>query len=203
MLCLLILSSCLGFSTVSSRGALKLDRQKRRAESFPGALFSFNQGPELPSRPITATYDDDLLLQKQIDEYMELRRNQQQIDQYLMAMDPSFAEKTMASNYQNDERKQNVVQRIKDSGIAGIISFAIVQLAFWALSFPLVIFAFYRVTGHFPDFGDSEDIAKLGAESFTFVNIARLAAPFRIGFALSLVPWIQSNVIDPFQKQNE
>jgi hypothetical protein len=190
LLCLL-LSACLGFSTVSR------DWKQPREATITFPLFGINQ--QQPSRT-TATYDDGIV-QQQIDEYLEVRRSQQQIDEYLMVMDPSA---DMIANPQitkQEDTKSNLMQKIKDSGIAGIVSFGVVQLAFWALSFPLVILAFCRVTGHFPDFGDSEDMAKLGAESFTFVNIARLAAPFRIGFALSLSPWIQANLIDPIQNK--
>ena len=33
-------------------------------------------------------------------------------------------------------------------------------------------------------------------EAFAYVNIARLAAPLRIAFALSSTPWIQQNILD-------
>jgi hypothetical protein len=191
LLCLLV-SACLGFSTVSRDW-----KQPREAtRTFP--LFGINQ--QQPSR--TTATSDDVIVQQQIDEYLEVRRSQQQIDEYLMVMDPSV---DMMVNpqitKQEDTTKRSLMQKIKNSGIAGVFSFGVVQLVFWVLSIPLVILAFCRVTGHFPDFGDSEDMAKLGAESFTFLNIARLAAPFRIGFALSLVPWIQANWIDPFRKK--
>jgi hypothetical protein len=48
---------------------------------------------------------------------------------------------------------------------------------------------------------NSEDLQKLGAEAFAFVNFARFAVPLRIGLALSTTPWIQKNVIDQFKKE--
>ena len=45
-----------------------------------------------------------------------------------------------------------------------------------------------------------EDMAKLGAEAFAFVNVARFAVPLRIGLALSTVPWVQANIIDRFAR---
>ena len=41
-------------------------------------------------------------------------------------------------------------------------------------------------------------MAKLGAEAFAFVNVARFAVPLRIGLALSTVPWVQANIVDRF-----
>ncbi|CAJ1929894.1 unnamed protein product [Cylindrotheca closterium] len=99
---------------------------------------------------------------------------------------------------QEGEKKDSkgLMQKIKDSGVAGIIAFGIVQLGFWVGTFPFIVLAFYKVSGHFPDFNSQEDMAFFGGESFAFVNVLRLAAPFRIGFALKLVPWIQENVVD-------
>ena len=131
-------------------------------------------------------------VQFQIEEYLEARQNQRQIEEYLAARE---IQKTSKGG------NNNVMQQIKDSGIAGIISFGIVQLFFWTLSFPLCVLGFYKVSGHFPDFNNNDDMAKLGAEAFTYVNIARLAAPFRIGASLSLAPWVQQNIIDRFQRK--
>jgi hypothetical protein len=51
------------------------------------------------------------------------------------------------------------------------------------------------VTGHWPDYSNQEDLAKLGAEAFAFVNVARFAIPLRIGLALSTTPWVRDNVV--------
>ena len=53
-----------------------------------------------------------------------------------------------------------------------------------------------QVTGHWPDFSNQDDLAKLGAEAFAFVNVARFAIPLRIGLALSTTPWVRSNIVD-------
>ena len=53
-----------------------------------------------------------------------------------------------------------------------------------------------------PDFNDSDDLAKLGAEAFAFVNVARFAVPLRIGLALGTTPWVQENIVDKFQKKD-
>ena len=53
-----------------------------------------------------------------------------------------------------------------------------------------------QVTGHWPDYSNQEDLAKLGAEAFAFVNVARFAIPLRIGLALSTTPWVRDNVVE-------
>uniref|UniRef100_A0A7S3LDI8 DUF1279 domain-containing protein n=1 Tax=Amphora coffeiformis TaxID=265554 RepID=A0A7S3LDI8_9STRA len=105
---------------------------------------------------------------------------------------------------QKDERAeqlsetQKLMKQVKEAGTAGVISYALWELGFWALSVPVVLFGYVSVTGHFPDLTDKEDVAKLGAEAFAFVNFARFAVPLRIGLALSTTPWIQNNVVDRF-----
>ena len=61
-----------------------------------------------------------------------------------------------------------------------------VQLAFWGASLPVCLVAYGLASGHWPDLGDQEDVAKFSAEAFAYVNVARLAAPLRVGAALSL-----------------
>mmetsp|Transcript_19929 Transcript_19929/g.29506 ORF Transcript_19929/g.29506 Transcript_19929/m.29506 type:complete len:220 (-) Transcript_19929:285-944(-) len=98
---------------------------------------------------------------------------------------------------------QKLMQQVKDAGVAGVISYALWELGFWAVSVPVCIFGYYEVTGHLPDFSNSEDMQKLGAEAFAFVNFARFAVPLRIGLALSTTPWIQENIVDRFMKEPE
>ena len=63
---------------------------------------------------------------------------------------------------------------------------------------PVCVSAYYGATGHWPDLNDSEDMAKLGAEAFAFINLARFAVPLRIGLALGSVPFIQTQILDRF-----
>ena len=93
---------------------------------------------------------------------------------------------------------KKLLQQVKDAGIAGIISYIFWEWAFWGVSIPVCIFGYYEVTGHWPDLSNAEDQAKLGAEAFAFVNVARFAVPLRIGLALSTTPWVQSNIVDKF-----
>lgn len=98
---------------------------------------------------------------------------------------------------------EKLLKKVKEAGTAGVISYALWELAFWALSVPVCIFGYYELVGHMPDFSDKEDLSKLGGEAFAFVNFARFAVPLRIGLALSTTPWIQDNIVDKFMKKEE
>lgn len=98
---------------------------------------------------------------------------------------------------------EKLLKQVKEAGLAGVVSYALWELGFWAVSVPVVLFGYYEVTGHWPDLSDKSDIAKLSAEAFAFVNFARFAVPLRIGLALSTTPWIQSNIVDRFMKKED
>ena len=97
---------------------------------------------------------------------------------------------------------KKLLQQVKDAGVAGIISYVFWEWAFWGVSVPVCIFGYYEVTGHWPDLSNQDDIAKLSAEAFAFVNVARFAVPLRIGLALGTTPWVQENIVDKFQKKD-
>ena len=44
----------------------------------------------------------------------------------------------------------------------------------------------------------AEDLEKLGAEAFAFVNLARFAVPARLALALSTTPWIKENIVEKY-----
>jgi hypothetical protein len=96
-----------------------------------------------------------------------------------------------------------LMQQVKDAGIAGVISYALWELGFWTISVPVCIAAYQQVTGYWPDFTNTDDLQKLGAEAFAFVNVARFAVPLRIGLALSTTPWIQKNIVDRFSNKDK
>ena len=64
-------------------------------------------------------------------------------------------------------------------------------------------FLFSFLYRHWPDFQDKDDLSKLGAEAFAFVNFARFAVPLRIGLALGTTPWVQENIVDVFLAEKE
>jgi hypothetical protein len=95
-------------------------------------------------------------------------------------------------------QSEKLLKQVKESGKAGILSYALWELAFWAISVPVCVFGYYELVGHMPDFSSPEDLSKLGGEAFAFVNFARLAVPLRIGLAISTTPWIQDNIMDKY-----
>jgi hypothetical protein len=141
------------------------------------------------------------------------------------AQDAFLASLAQPRSTRADSAKE-LLQTIKDAGIAGVISFGLVQAAFWGAltltltvsptltltltltnqaafwgaSLPVCLVAYGLASGHWPDLGDQEDVAKFSAEAFAYVNVARLAAPLRVGAALSFVPWVQANVVDRFSR---
>jgi len=125
---------------------------------------------------------------------------------------PVLEEKAVTSMEVTDEEcvvpeelseTKKLLKQVKEAGTAGVVSYALWELGFWTLSVPVCVFGYREVTGHWPDFSNQEDLSKLGAEAFAFVNFARFAVPLRIGLALGTTPWIQANVIDRFFKKDE
>merc|ERR1712194_652504 len=96
---------------------------------------------------------------------------------------------------------QKLMKQVKEAGTAGVISDALWELGFWALSVPVCALGYYQYTGHWPDLTNPEDQKQLGAEAFAFVNVARFAVPLRIGLALGTTPWIDENLVKRFGKQ--
>ena len=95
-------------------------------------------------------------------------------------------------------KSQKLMEQIKEAGIAGIISYGLWEVMFWSASIPLVVYSYHKVTGQWPDLGSKEDVAKLSAQAFVYVNFSRFAVPLRIGLALSTTPWVQRHIVDRF-----
>ncbi|CAB9502747.1 Protein of unknown function (DUF2499) [Seminavis robusta] len=112
--------------------------------------------------------------------------------------DPATDSKAVVVEKEEEEKEENLMQQIKDAGTAGVVSYALWEFGFWAISVPICIVGYQQVTGHWPDLTNADDQAKLGAEAFAFVNFARFAVPLRIGLALGTTPWIQENIVDRF-----
>ena len=109
----------------------------------------------------------------------------------------------LATDTESKEEEEDLMQKVKDSGLAGVISYAAWELAFWLFSIPVALFGYKELAGHWPDFSDKEDMAKLGAEAFAFVNFARFAVPLRLGLALSTTEWVKENIVDIYFPKKE
>jgi len=92
----------------------------------------------------------------------------------------------------------NLLTKIKRLGPAGIAAYGITEGGFWMISVPAVALSYRVASGEWPDVSSQEDLAKVFGTSFAFLNIARLAVPLRIGLAIGLAPWVDTNVIKPF-----
>ena len=78
---------------------------------------------------------------------------------------PSFMDKmtgkvspTSADN-KNEEGQEDgkaLMQKVKDAGVAGIISYIFWEWAFWGVSAPVACFGFQAATGHWPDFSNQD-----------------------------------------------
>jgi uncharacterized protein YggE len=58
----------------------------------------------------------------------------------LEAHNPNFEEKEMSET-------DKLMKKVKESGTAGIVSYALWELAFWAVSVPVCILGYYEITG--------------------------------------------------------
>ena len=112
--------------------------------------------------------------------------------------DPAAASVTAEQGEEELSETKKLMKQVKEAGTAGVISYALWELAFWFISVPVCAVGFREVTGHWPDFTNKEDLEKLGAEAFAFVNFARFAVPLRIGLALSTTPWIDNNIVKKY-----
>ena len=83
--------------------------------------------------------------------------------------------------------------------MAGALSYGLWEGAFWTIGGTGAIFAYYHAFGHWPDFSNKEDVEKLGAEVFAFVNVARFIVPLRIGLAVGTAPWVDVNIVQRFK----
>lgn len=110
-------------------------------------------------------------------------------------------ESVFFGNITNESK--NLLQKVKDAGTAGAISYALWEAAFWGVSVPICLVSYRQVMGRWPDLTSGEDLKKLGLEAFAFVNFARLAVPIRIGLALSTVPWVTESILPIFMGSKE
>jgi hypothetical protein len=119
----------------------------------------------------------------------------------------SKTEATAAVKGEEEVEETNQIKKlfaqIKDAGVAGSISLFLWEGAFWAISIPVAIVGYTKVTGHWPDLSDPEDLSQVGAEAFAFANLARLALPVRIGLAISTTPWVQTNIVDKYLTKDD
>jgi len=93
---------------------------------------------------------------------------------------------------------------VKKFGVSGTVAYVLTELAFWAVAFPVASTALYQSSGHWPDvINDTTDRATVLGFIFAGANVARLLVPLRLGAALALAPWVDENIINRGEKQEE
>ena len=97
-----------------------------------------------------------------------------------------------------EECRVDQMTRIKDSGQAGVIAYAITEAGFWVSSIPFALGAAYVATGEIPDWTTEEGKTALGGYAFVLINFARLIVPARIALALAFAPWVDENIVKRF-----
>jgi hypothetical protein len=203
-------------SSFTGRGANSIhssrQRQQQSARIQMGIVPPFLK--KLGSRGAKQSQDDDVAVLERTSDDTNVATNDMKA--YLETVKSVEVETTNGATTtngaavevksQDDEEEQTetqkLMQQVKDAGLAGIISYALWELGFWAISVPVCVFGYYELTGHLPDFSNAEDMQKLGAEAFAFVNFARFAVPLRIGLALSTTPWIEENIVEVYFKKH-
>ena len=84
------------------------------------------------------------------------------------------------------------MDKVKSYGKAGTVSYVLVELAFWAIAFP-VAFGWYGVAeGTWLDISDPADKARLFGAGAVFINGVRALVPLRLAAAIALAPAVES-----------
>ncbi len=103
---------------------------------------------------------------------------------------------------ESEQTKKSGFAQVKEFGTAGIASYVLVELAFWAIALPAAI-AWYRVAeGTWLDFDNPADKAKLLGAGAVFINGVRFFVPFRLAAALALAPVVRRTFFDEAAEEN-
>mmetsp|Transcript_674 Transcript_674/g.2635 ORF Transcript_674/g.2635 Transcript_674/m.2635 type:complete len:263 (-) Transcript_674:122-910(-) len=95
---------------------------------------------------------------------------------------------------------------VKSFGLAGTLSYVLVELGFWAIAFPLAL-SWYKVAdGTWLDLSDPADKARLLGAGAVFINGVRLLVPLRLGAAIALAPTVEKALksagVDPNKEED-
>ena len=103
---------------------------------------------------------------------------------------------------ESEQTKKSGFAQVKEFGTAGVASYVLVELAFWAIALPAAI-AWYRVAeGTWLDFDNPADKAKLLGAGAVFINGVRFFVPFRLAAALALAPVVRRTFFDEAADEN-
>lgn len=88
-----------------------------------------------------------------------------------------------------DSNSKITYERIKSFGVAGVLSYVLTELAFWALAIPTAIFSYHESTGTWLSI--ETDRVQLVGIALGFVTAVRFFVPLRMGAAFALIPFVQ------------
>lgn len=97
-----------------------------------------------------------------------------------------------------EECRVKPIDRIKSSGRAGVVAYALTEGAFWLSSVPLAVATVAYTTGSLPDVSTIEGKEQIAGYVFAFTTFARTLVPLRIALALALAPWCDRNILQKF-----
>jgi hypothetical protein len=85
--------------------------------------------------------------------------------------------------------------KLKSAGTSGVISYALTELTFWAISIPIIIASYHSSTDEWLNISNENDRLKIVSLSAGFFAVARLAVPVRFALAVAFTPFIEKNVL--------
>lgn len=101
------------------------------------------------------------------------------------------------------EEGVDTIIKIKESGTAGIVSYAITEGGFWLISIPFSFALATFSSGTIPNINTQEGINTIGGYSLALLAFARTIVPLRIALALAITPWVSENIIIKFNNQTK
>ena len=96
------------------------------------------------------------------------------------------------------EDRSDIIVKIKNSGTAGIISYAMTEGIFWLLSIPVAISIASFNNGGVPDMSTQEGLSIVSVYSVALITFSRCIVPIRIALALALTPWVDDKILSKF-----
>jgi len=103
---------------------------------------------------------------------------------------PSGAMAGSGSGGEGRSGRQEMMRKIKDAGLAGTLAYVLVELAFWAVAFPLAAWGYRANTGVWLDLSSDVDKATLAAAAAALATGARVFVPMRVAAAVALTPTV-------------
>ena len=94
-----------------------------------------------------------------------------------------------------EEEDLNPIEQIKKYGIAGGISYVLLEGVLWTVGAIGGVVIFYFASGHWPDVQNPEDLGKLGAEAFAYNNLITVTLPIRVSVAVGFAPTVDEQIV--------